>query len=256
MASIHAAAARGFANASATYARGRPDYPAALDGWLRDALGLGPGRIVLDLGAGTGKFTTRLSTTGAAVIAVDPVPEMLDELLRACPGIDARAGRADALPVDDGALDAVVCAQAFHWFATVEALAEIHRVLRPGGALALVWNVRDERVAWVRRLTDLLTPYEGDAPRFRSGRWRDVFPAEGFGALDEIRFEHVHTGPAERVIVDRSLSVSFIAALPDDEQARVRQALHALVDGEATLAGRAEVVFPYETLAYRCVKCS
>ena len=177
MSSVHQAAASGFAATADVYARGRPDYPAALDAWLRDRVGLAPDRIAVDLGAGTGKFIPRLASTGAALIAVEPVDAMRSELARRFPHVDARAGTADALPLDGASLDAVVCAQAFHWFATPDAVAEIARVLRPGGILALVWNVRDESLPWVRRLTGLFSDYEGDAPRFHKGDWRRVFPA-------------------------------------------------------------------------------
>ena len=84
----------------------------------------------------------------------------------------------------------------------------MRRVLKPGGALGLIWNVRDERVDWVARITALIAPYEGDAPRFGSGRWRDAFPAPGFSELKERRFPHAHVGPPERVIVERTLSTS------------------------------------------------
>lgn len=253
MSTVHPAAATGFSHASATYARGRPDYPPALDDWLRSALGLGPGKTVVDLGAGTGKFVPRLLATGAAVIAVEPVAEMLGELSRAHPSVETRQGTATAIPLPDASVDAVVCAQAFHWFATLEAVAEIRRVLKPGGSLGLVWNVRDESVPWVKRMTDLLQPHEGDAPRFYKGTW-NVFPAPGFGPLEQTVFRHEHVGPPERVLIDRSMSVSFIAALPAEEQAKVRAALGRLIVEEPALAGRAEVAFPYRTEAYRAVR--
>lgn len=251
---VHDAAARGFSSATRAYARGRPDYPAALDAWLRDAVGLGAGSTVVDLGAGTGKFVPRLLATGATVIAVEPVDTMRVELAATHPSVDARAGSATAIPLPDESVGAVVCAQAFHWFATREALGEIHRVLRPGGVLALVWNVRDETVPWVRRMTDVLSPYEGDAPRFHRGTWRDVFPATGFGPLAEARFPHVHRGPVEQVFIDRSMSISFIAALPASEQRVVRSRLEAIVASEPALRTGGPVDFPYETRAYRCVR--
>ncbi len=250
MSTVHSAAATGFQAGAQTYARGRPDYPAALDAWLRDVVQLGPGRTVLDLGAGTGKFTGRLVGTGASVVAVEPVAAMRMRLAADYPMVRALDGNAEAIPLPDASLDAVVCAQAFHWFATAAALAEIRRVLKPGGALALVWNVRDMSVGWVRAIDDILTPHEGDAPRYYSGRWRDVFPAEGFGPLEEASFPHGHTGPAEQVVVDRQLSVSFIAALPPDEQRQVADAVRALIAATPELAGKAEVTFPYVTSAF------
>ncbi|QNM96836.1 class I SAM-dependent methyltransferase [Chitinimonas koreensis] len=250
-AGIHHAAADGFGSQAAAYARGRPDYPQALAGWLRDEIGLGAGRRVLDLGAGTGKFSGLLAASGATVVAVEPVEAMRAQLAARLPQVDVQAGTAEAIPLADASCDLVACAQAFHWFATPPALAEIRRVLKPGGELLLVWNVRDESVDWVAALTELMTPYEGDTPRFHSGAWRSVFPAEGFGPLAETAFDYVHAGPAEQVVVDRVLSVSFIAALPDAERERVAERLRALVAGHPALAGRAEVRFPYRTLAYR-----
>jgi len=251
---VHDAAARGFSSASEAYARGRPDYPPALDAWLRDAVGLASGTTVVDLGAGTGKFVPRLLDTGATVIAVEPVDAMRAELAATHPAVDVRAGTAAAMPLADASVDAVVCAQAFHWFATNDALAEMRRVLRPHGVLALVWNVRDESVPWVRRMTDVMSAYEGDAPRFHRGTWRDVFPAPGFGPLEEARFRHLHRGPVDEVFIDRAMSVSFIAALPEVERAVVRARLDAIVASEPALRDARTIAFPYETRAYRCVR--
>jgi len=251
---VHAAAREGFEKQAAAYARGRPDYPPALDGWLRTALALGPGRVVADVGAGTGKFTPYLTATGAEVLAVEPVDAMRAQLAARLPGVRALAGTAQATGLADGALDAVVCAQAFHWFATREALDEFHRVLKPGGRLGLVWNARDESVDWVAALTAIVTPYEGDAPRFHKGDWRRAFPHPGFGPLTETRWPHEHVGPPQQVIVDRFLSVSFIASLPEAERAEVRARIEALIATHPALRGRETVRFPYTTLAVDCAR--
>jgi SAM-dependent methyltransferase len=250
--SVHHAAAAGFGAAAEAYQHARPDYPAALADWLRDALGLAPGRVVVDLGAGTGKFTPLLRATGARLVAVEPVEAMRAELVAAHPDVEALAGEAERLPLADASVDAIVCAQSFHWFATLAALAEMRRALKPGGALGLVWNVRDARVAWVAALTRILDRYQGDAPRHESGQWRALFPAPGFTALSERRFAYEHVGPPERVVVERALSVSFIAALPTDEQARVADEIRALIAATPSLAGRAAVTFPYVTHAHAC----
>ena len=173
---VHPAAAKGFGHGADTYVRGRPDFPAAALDWLRDDLGLRGGKTAVDLGAGTGKFTRLLVETGATVIAVDPVAAMLDRLKRDLPGVTALQAQAQHIPLPDAVADAVVCAQSFHWFATAESLAEIRRVLKPGGALGLIWNVRDPSVDWVARLTRIMAPYEGDAPRYDLGEWRAAFP--------------------------------------------------------------------------------
>jgi len=250
--SVHHAAATGFGVAAEAYQHARPDYPAALSGWLRDELGLAPGRVVVDLGAGTGKFTPLLSATGARVVAVEPVEAMRAQLVAAHPDVEALAGEAERLPLADASVDAIVCAQSFHWFATPAALAEMRRALKSGGALGLVWNVRDARVAWVAALTKIFDRHQGDAPRHESGRWRALFPAPGFTPLSERRFVYEHVGSPERVIVERAMSVSFIAALPADEQARVADAVRALIAATPSLAGRATVTFPYVTHAYVC----
>lgn len=251
MTAIHHAAAQGFSTRADAYARGRPDYPAALGAWLKTTLHLGPGKTVVDLGAGTGKFTRLVAATGASVIAVEPVAQMRAQLRAALPAVTALEGSAEAIPLADASVDAIVCAQAFHWFANAAAMAEIRRVLRPGGKLGLIWNVRDESVDWVARLTAIMTPHEGDAPRFYKGDWKRVFPAEGFGPLALASLPYAHRGPAQQVIVDRVMSVSFIAALPQREQDAVRTQLQAVIDDTPALAGP-EVEFPYRTDAYSC----
>jgi SAM-dependent methyltransferase len=250
--SIHSAASGGFAAGAETYAAGRPDYPPGVIDWLREDLGLGPGRAVLDLGSGTGKFLASLRATGAALIAVEPVAAMRERLVAANSDVAAISGTAEAIPAPEASLDAIVCAQSFHWFASRAALAEMRRALKIGGALGLIWNVRDESVDWVAALTRIIEPYEGDAPRFGTGRWREVFPADGFSPLVERRFAHAHVGPPERVIVDRVLSTSFIAGLERAEREGVAAQVRALIAATPALAGLSEVAYPYETRVYSC----
>ena len=247
---VHRSASQGFAAQADAYARGRPDYPDAIADWLRDRLGLKPGRSAVDLGAGTGKFTRYLLQTGAHVIAIEPVKEMRAKIVATWPEVETHEGTATAIPLPDSSVDAVVCAQAFHWFATQEALAEIRRILTPHGRLALIWNVRDDSVDWVARLTEIITPYEGDTPRFARGTWRKVFPFPGLSDLREDRFAHSHTGSPEDVIVNRIRSTSFIAALPPDEEAKVAAKLRALIAATPELAGKDVVSVPYSTVAY------
>jgi SAM-dependent methyltransferase len=249
MTEINPRAATGFGNAAAAYASGRPDYPQALIGWLKDTLKLGRGKTVLDLGAGTGKFTARLLDADAFVIAIEPVQAMRLELVKRFRGVDAREGTAEHIPVPDASVDAVTCAQSFHWFAGPAALAEIKRVLRPGGYLGLVWNLRDEGVAWVKQIADIVEAHREGVPHHEQGAWRHAFPAEGFGEPEETRFGHVHRGPASKVILDRMMSISFIASMPKQEQEKVKADLQALIANTPELAGKDEIEFPYETLA-------
>ena len=251
---VHRAAETGFNTDANRYARGRPDYPAEVTGWLRDSVGLEPGKTVVDLGAGTGKFTRRLIATGAAVIAVEPVAAMRDRLIHDLPEVETLDGSATAIPLPDASVDAIVCAQAFHWFATPEALAEMHRVLKPGGIVGLIWNTKDDSVPWVKAAFNITEPYEAGAPRFYTGAWRSVFPAKGFGPLHEERFPHEHRGAPETVIVDRLLSVSFISALPDTEREAVVTRLRALIATDPAIAGKAEIAVPYTTFAFTADK--
>jgi SAM-dependent methyltransferase len=249
---IHPTAAQGYTAKSDAFARGRPDYPPELADWLRTDLGLGPGKVALDLGSGTGKFLPTLRATGASVLAVEPLDAMRARLIEDNPGIEAMAGSAEHIPLADCSVHAVVCAQSFHWFANRRAVAEIHRVLKLRGMLGLVWNVRDERVPWVAALGSIIELYADDTPRYRQDDWRRLFPAEGFSPLVEKHFPHHHTGSPERVIVDRTLSTSFIAALPLARQDEIAVRIRALIASTPELAGKSEVSYPYQTVALSC----
>ena len=256
MTGVHTSAQQGFSTQAVTYAQGRPDYPRQLTGWLADTLHLDALSSVIDLGAGTGKFTRLLSTLAPTLIAVEPVAAMGAQLTKLLPDVRLVNGTAESIPLPAASADAVVCAQAFHWFSTETALAEIHRVLKPGGRLGLVWNVRDESVDWVAAITDIITPYEGDTPRFHTGRWREAFTGKYFSEPEMTCFPYSHVGSPQEVIMDRFLSVSFIAALPEASKAVVTAQLQALIDTHPSLKGRDTVAFPYQTQAYVCHRLS
>jgi len=216
---IHEQAARGFARAgTGEYEAGRPGYPAEAVRWLADALGLRPGRRVLDLAAGTGKLTRLLVPTGADVVAVEPVREMRAGLPDAVEALD---GTAQAIPLGDGTVDAVTIAQALHWFAGDDAFAEIHRVLRPAGRLGLIWNAMDETVPWVGAVAGVVHARAGDAPRYATSPWRERLEATGrFGPLHEATFRQAPEMDRERLAA-RVTSISYISALGDAERAEV-----------------------------------
>jgi ubiquinone/menaquinone biosynthesis C-methylase UbiE len=247
---VHHSAARGFDRAAETYERGRPGYPEAAVAWLVQVLGIGPGSQVIDLAAGTGKLTRQLVPAGAELTAVEPVAGMRARLAEALPGLRVEAGTAEAMPLPDGTASAVVVGQGFHWFDGQRALAEIHRVLRPGGGLGLVWNVRDESVPWVGELTRIMEPHRGDAPRYLSGRWREAFATTAlFEPLNERSFRHAQE--ADRAMLhDRVASVSFVASLSEDARAGVLAQVDDLLDHHPALHGRATVTMPYRTDVY------
>ncbi|HEY0936395.1 MAG TPA: class I SAM-dependent methyltransferase, partial [Trebonia sp.] len=144
-----------FGAVAAAYSEYRPDYPADAVRWCVAPVGRDIGSLrILDLGAGTGKLTALLAALGADVTAVEPDAAMLAELRRGLPSVPARSGTAEQIPLEDASVDAVLCAQAMHWFDLSRALPEIARVLVPGGTLAGLWNSDDDRVDWVAGLQD------------------------------------------------------------------------------------------------------
>jgi len=247
---LHDAAARGFPRAAAAYEEGRPTYPPKAVARLARELHLGVGRAVLDLAAGTGKLTALLVGTGASVVAVEPVPEMRAVLERALPGVPALSGTAEAIPLGSATVDAVSAGQAFHWFRGDEALREIHRVLKPGGGIGLLWNVRDTAVPWVARLSEIMEPHRGDAPTHRSGAWREAFERTAlFGRLGHAEVRHVHRLPPNGVVA-RVASVSFVAVLPESERERVLAEVRSLLATDPETRGREEIALPYRTDVY------
>ncbi len=232
---IHPAAATGFARAARAYDRGRPGYPDDALDWLVPRLG----PAVVDLGAGTGRLTGGLAARGLDVVAVEPVEEMR-ALIAVSERVRALAGTAEAIPLPDSSADAVTVAQAFHWFDVPRALAEIHRVLRPGGALAIVWNRRRMEDEIHERIDELLAPHRGDVPAHATDGWRPLFDASELfvpAARRDFDNEQLLDGDG---LVDRFGSVSFVAALDDAARDEVHAALRAL-------AGRSRVALRYRT---------
>lgn len=239
MSDLHPAT-KGFTEAE-RYERGRPDYPQAAVDAIVSEFDLRAGRTVLDLGAGTGKLTRLLVPSGANVIAVEPIREMREQLR----DIVALAGTAERIPLTDDYVDAVTVAQAFHWFDADVALREIHRVLRTGGGVALIWNARDERHPLQAALSEIFDRYEGDTPRRQNRNWKTVLADSGlFERTRRVLFPHVQQVD-EQGVVDRVLSVSFMASLPESERAEVERQVRALAAGAIELPYMTELYYGF-----------
>jgi len=199
---------------------------------------------VLDLGAGTGKLTRALLKTGARVIAVEPGDAMRAELEQAAPAAEALRGSAEEIPLPEGSVDAITIGQAFHWFRQDEAIPELHRVLRSGGGVALVWNLRDQDSPLQREISELIEPFV-PSERPDAEEWpRPLAESKLFGPLEERRFSFVEELDADR-LAERIGSVSFVAAARPDERRELDSSLRRVAE---SLGGR--VAFPYVTAAY------
>ena len=228
-----------FGSEAAAYERGRPSYPPeAIDWLLPDGA-----RDVLDLGAGTGKLTTRLVERGLDVVAVDPIAEMLELLRGALPATPALLGTAEQIPLRDNSVDAVLVAQAWHWFDPKRAIAEVARVLRPGGRLGLVWNTRDERMGWVKDLGRVIG-HESDPFSDR------VTLPEPFTDVERHHVEWT-SYLTPQALIDLVASRSYCITSPADVRTRTLEEVRELLVTHPALANSSGLALPYITVCIR-----
>ncbi|REJ07693.1 class I SAM-dependent methyltransferase [Microbacterium bovistercoris] len=240
--------ATSFGTAASSYEAGRPDYPFEAVAWMLERLPEGARRVA-DVGAGTGKLTRVLADAAdGEVVAVDPDAEMLAALHVQSPQVPTFVGTAESLPLPDAAVDAVVMGQAWHWVDPERASAEIGRVVRPGGVLGLIWNVRDERVDWVRRLTLIMSgsPAEemisGDGPTI----------AAPFGGVESERWEWTRAMTREQLL-HMARSRSYIITASYEKKASIERGMNDLFD-ELGVVGDLTIDLPYVTAAFRAVR--
>ncbi|HUN09102.1 MAG TPA: class I SAM-dependent methyltransferase [Aggregatilineales bacterium] len=239
--------AQNFDSVADAYERGRPDYPVEAVNIIVQALGIRPESAVLDLAAGTGKFTRLLVPTRAHIIAVEPVNGMRTMLAKLVPDIEIWQGTAESIPIPDTSVDAVTVAQAFHWFQPEEATVEIHRVLRPEGGLALIWNRRNLNQPLQQAIDDIVTPYRGTPRTNDSLRWREGFDRTTlFTPLQEHSVPHSQNIDTLGLI-DRVLSFSYMAKLPESDKEVVRERIRFLT---SKLSDRFELM--YTTSVFYC----
>ena len=228
-----------FGSAAAAYERGRPSYPPEAIDWLLPA----GARKVLDLGAGTGKLTTRLVERGLDVVAVDPIPDMLEMLRSSLPETRAVLGTAEEIPLEDNSVDAVLVAQAWHWVDPERAIPEVARVLRPGGRLGLVWNIRDERLGWVRELGRIIGS-DGD-----SGRTQLTLRTP-FTELQRHQLEWTNY-LTPQALIDLVASRSYCITSPTEVRARTLDQVRELLATHPALANSTGLALPYVTVCIR-----
>lgn len=213
--------AQQFSDVAEVYDRGRPGYPPEVVEIAARELQLSPGDRVADLGAGTGKLTATLVAAGLDVVAVEPLDGMRARLSAAFPAVEAVAATAEALPFADGSLAAVFSADAFHWFDADPTVAELHRVLRPRGGVALLWHLpgwESDPPAWWAQLRDLLDSLRGGHPGFTGEQGREAFAKHG--GFEPFRYESVlSTFPTDREgVLAYVQSISYVAGHPERDR--------------------------------------
>ena len=242
----YSAYASSFGAVAAAYAEHRPDYAPTAIRW---AVGGAAGVRVLDLGAGTDKLTATLVDPGAEVVAVEPDPAMLAELRSALPAVRALYGRAESIPLPDSSVDAVVAGNALHWFDMAVAGPEIARVLAPGGVLAGMWNVVDDRIGWVAGLERISGP-AAIGPRDTVSSWRaataDLYRSRAggvacFGSPEQAEFAHGQRRTADSLVATLATRAGMVL-MPDVDRAVVLERIRAYLasrpetaDGDFTL---------------------
>lgn len=231
---------RSFGSQAAAYDRGRPSYPPEAIDWL---LAGSDARDVLDLAAGTGKLTARLVERGLNVVAVDPIPEMLEVLRDALPDTPALVGTAEQIPLPDASVDAVLVAQAWHWFDADRAVAEIARVLRPHGTLGVVWNTRDERLGWVREFGRIVG----------SERERESATVELPEPFTDVQSHQVEWTSyiTPQALIDYVASRSYCITSPAEVRTHTLERVRELLATHPSLVNSAGIALPYVTVCMR-----
>ncbi len=226
-----------FAAVADAYERGRPEYPPAAIGALAAELALAPDARVCDLAAGTGKLTRALLAAGLDVIAVEPQEPLRETLVASVGAERVLSGFAEEIPLPTASVDAVTVADAFHWFDHAAALAEIHRVLRPGGGLAVVVTVPDwSGAGWAQELGALMAKLRPEHPQFEGPPWQQAVRDSGaWSEPREIRVTASRPTDPQR-LRDHIESFSWIAAMDTDERAATMAEVEAIMASSETPA--------------------
>ena len=181
---------------------------------------------------------------------MEPIAEMRAKLVQSMPGVVAVEGTAEDIPLPNHSVDAVVVGQAFHWFDGVRAVSEMRRVLRPTGALGLIWQARKPTRPWIERLDEIIDRVDDGHPRFRTGAWREAFERSAlFDPIEQATYDTVQRGSPE-TIVDRVGSISYVAAMPEARREQVLDEVRRLLASDPDTAGRVVIELPYLAHVY------
>jgi SAM-dependent methyltransferase len=229
--------AAGFVEMADAYERGRPDYPPAVASAVAAELNVAPGDRVLDLAAGTGKLTRALLEVGVDVLAVEPQAQLREILARSVGGERVLEGLAEAIPLPPESVAAVTVADAFHWFDHARALAEIQRVLSPGGGLAVLTTLPDwTDASWAHEVGTLMANSRPSHPQFEGPRWRDALDtAGGWTPLRESQMTFSQPANSGRLL-DYVASVSWVATMPEEQRTALLERIASIIAAGETPA--------------------
>jgi ubiquinone/menaquinone biosynthesis C-methylase UbiE len=250
---VNTVAAQGFQQAATLYEQARPSYPSEAIDWIKSLCDKPD--IIIDMGAGTGKLTRLLGTMGAReLVAIEPVSAMRENLKKIPIITKIIDGTAENIPFEDHTVDMIICGQSFHWFANHRALAEFNRVLKSNGLLVLLWNIQDNTgEKWADTMSKYIDSFKPDeAVRYKSTEWKEAFDDQNlFSTVQFKQFSH-----QERITRDlamkRVLSISFIAALPSEQQTKLVQELEKMLDNVDEVRGQQEFDIKHFTDVYWC----
>jgi SAM-dependent methyltransferase len=233
--------AASFGAAADAYERARPSYPEAALDWLLPQ----GARRVLDLGAGTGKLSRQLRARGLDVVAVEPSDGMRAQLSQGLPDVPVLAGSAESIPLEDAGVDLVVAGQAWHWFDPARAVPEVARVLKPGGQLGLIWNIRDRRDPWMDAFSGLEPEHDNSEADSENPRVGPPFgPVERF----DLPWRQSTTADA---LIDLLASRSYVIVLSEAERAALMARVRRFLETDPSTAGKAAISVPYVTRCSR-----
>ncbi|KAI8066690.1 S-adenosyl-L-methionine-dependent methyltransferase [Gongronella butleri] len=251
----HETAVSGFDKQTDNYDLARPSYPASAIEKIQSLL---PAHAkVAEIGSGTGIMTRLLVAAGFDITAIEPVDGMRKKFSESLPDVPVIKATAWDTTLPDASQDAVIIAQAFHWFDDLNTLKEANRILKPNGKLMLIWNMESKSAKWVDQLRALYESYDSAAPQYRKNQWQKVFEEPASASLFQLPLQHAHFDynmpSARELIMPRILSKSYIAVMDEEEQARLAARVNAVLDDPAyefACDENGKFVYPHDTDLY------